>query len=345
MPKPAFRGYGMRTLLAIVVLAALGWSAWWWFNASMRERALERWLADRRADGWQAEAADLRVTGFPNRVDTIVTDLHLADPEAGWSWHAAEFQILSLTWAPHRFIVALPGVQAFSTPYETLTTTSDLLRGSVAFRPNTRLELDHSTFEIEGMQVASDLGWTAEIGKAILATRQAEGRPFGHDIAFDADSILLPEALVARAGGVLPAAIGPVEVDTTATFDRAWDRPSVEGENPELVGIDVRRLSLDWGDLALTGNGSVTADAEGLASGNLDLEARNWRAMLDLAERTGALPSGVAAAIRAGLGLFASFGGAGGDMLGVPLSFEDGRTRLGPVAIGPAPRLTRRPPG
>ena len=99
----------MRTLLAIVILAALGWSGWWWFNASARERALAEWLAARRADGWQAEAAEIRVTGFPNRVDVLIDDLRLADPEAGWSWHASGFQILSLTWKPHQFIVALPG--------------------------------------------------------------------------------------------------------------------------------------------------------------------------------------------------------------------------------------------
>ena len=39
----------MRTLLAIVILAALGWSGYWWFNASTRENALNGWLAGRRA--------------------------------------------------------------------------------------------------------------------------------------------------------------------------------------------------------------------------------------------------------------------------------------------------------
>ena len=89
MPGPVPGGRRCAILLAIVILAALAWSGFWWFNASARERALDRWLAERRADGWQAEAADLRVTGFPNRVDVLVTDLRLADPEAGWSWHAS----------------------------------------------------------------------------------------------------------------------------------------------------------------------------------------------------------------------------------------------------------------
>ena len=209
----------MRILLAIVILAAAAWSGFWWFNASSRERALTRWLEERRADGWQAEAADIRVNGFPNRVDVLIDDLRLADPEAGWSWHAEGFQILSLAWKPQQFIVALPGEQVVATPYESVTATSELLRGSVAFRPNPRLELDHSTFEIEGMAMTSDLGWSAEIGKAILATRQTGGTPFAHDVAFNAETLVLPEGLTGAARDVLPAAVGPVALDTTLAFD------------------------------------------------------------------------------------------------------------------------------
>ena len=35
----------MRTLLAIVILAAFGWSGWWYAQATARDRALTGWLA------------------------------------------------------------------------------------------------------------------------------------------------------------------------------------------------------------------------------------------------------------------------------------------------------------
>ena len=54
----------MRVLLAIVVLAGLGWSGFWFWNASTRDRALTNWLEERRAAGWVADGA-VRVTGFP----------------------------------------------------------------------------------------------------------------------------------------------------------------------------------------------------------------------------------------------------------------------------------------
>ena len=331
----------MRILLAIVILAAAGWSGFWWFNATTRERALARWLEERRAAGWQAEAADLRVAGFPNRVDVIVRDLRLADPEAGWSWHAAGLEILSLARKPHQFIVALPGTQVVATPYETLTAQGDVLRGSIGFRPDTRLELDRSTFEIEGLDIASDAGWTARVGKAILATRQAAGIPFAHDVAFDAETLRMPEGLAGPADGVLSDSLGPLALDATLAFDRPWERASVEGDTPALPGVTLRELQVTWGELDLSGSGAVVADADGYAEGRLDLRARNWRGMLDVAEASGALNPTVASAVRAGLGLLAGFGGDD-NALKVPLDFSGGSTRLGPIPLGPAPRLTAR---
>ena len=80
----------MRILLAIVILAGLAWSGWWYFGATTRQNAIESWLAGRRDAGWVAETADVRVTGFPNRIDLIVEGLDIADPEAGWAWQGVQ---------------------------------------------------------------------------------------------------------------------------------------------------------------------------------------------------------------------------------------------------------------
>jgi hypothetical protein len=334
----------MRTLLAIVILAALGWSGWWLLQSTARDRAMTGWLEERRAAGWVAEAAEVRVRGFPSRVDTVITGLDLSDPEAGWSWRADGLQILSLSYKPHHVIAVLTGEQVVATPYETLSATSDRLRGSVIFRPTTRLELDHATFEIENMRISGDAGWTAAVGGAILATRQAaDRRPFAHDLAFNAESLALPAELVAgfKADGVLPAEIGPIALDATLAFDRPWDRHSVEGDNPVLELVAIRNLALAWGELDLRGRGTLAVDEEGFAEGRLDLRTSNWEAMLDVAEASGALDPTLAGAVRAGLGLIARLGGDR-NALDVPLDFRDGTARLGPIPLGPAPRLAQR---
>lgn len=336
----------MRVLLAIVVLAAALYGGWWWWGATTLEGAVTRWLDERRADGWVAEAEDIRVQGFPNRLDMIVRGLDLADPAAGWSWQAEEFQVLALPYRPNHVIAVLPGEQVVATPVETARVTSAQMRGSVVFEPNTALALDRSSFEIADMVIAGDGGWEAGIGRATLATRQTEGetaRPFSHDVALNAEALRLPAHVTAGLAGnaVLPAAIESLRLDMRLDYDRPWDRPAVEAGNPVLEGIRIRDASFTWGELDLRGRGTLTVDDAGFAEGRIDLRARNWREMIAIAENSGAIGSRLAGTLRNGLDLIAVLSGDR-HSLQVPLDFEDGRMRLGPVVIGDAPRLVYR---
>lgn len=332
----------MRTLLAIVVLAALGWSGFWYWNATTRDDALTGWLAERRAAGWVADA-DVRVTGFPNRVDTIVTGLDLADPRGGWSWQAPEFQILSQTWKPHQVIAVWPGQQTISTPYDTIAVTSERMVGSVTFEPNLRLGLDHSTIELRDLGLAGT-GWQASLGEALLSVRQTpqSAVPFSYDLDFNAKALTLPEGWIRgiERSGLLPPAIDGAHLATTLVFDRAWDRPAIEGDNPALREMRISEMRFTWGALDLRGAGTLGVDAQGFAEGTLDLTARNWRDMLDAAEQAGAVNSGLAGTLRGALGLYARLSG-NPDTLSLPLAFKNGEARLGPVPIGAAPMLSR----
>ena len=100
---------------------------------------------------------------------------------------------------------------------------------------------------------------------------------------------MLPAALTERlVGGVLPPEIGTVGLDVTLAFDRPWDRPAIEGDNPVIEEVSrSATLTLTWGKLDLRGRGTLDVDAEGFAEGRLDLRARNWREMIDVAESAG----------------------------------------------------------
>ncbi len=334
----------MRILLAIVVLAGAAWSGFWVWNAHTRDQLLTQWLEDRRAAGWVAEG-DVRVRGFPNRVDTIVTGLDLADPKAGWSWKAPEFQILSLTYKPYHMILAWPGEQIVASPFDTARITSEKLIGSIVFEPNTRLALDHSTIEMHKVNVAGETGWTAAIGEALFSTRKSidASTPFAYDVDFSAKDLALPGTWIGDLdrAGVLGERIQSGHLAATLVFDRAWERASIEGEPPALLEMRVADAALSWGKLDLRGKGLLRVDAEGFAEGKLDVTARNWDAMLKAAEQSGVLEPALAQTLRGALGLMARLSGQG-DSVSLPLSFEDGRASLGPVPIGPAPRLIQR---
>ena len=69
-----------KALAAVLILAMSGWFAWWWIAAGAQKAALEGWLADQRAAGWQAETSSIDVNGFPNRLDATLNDVALANP-------------------------------------------------------------------------------------------------------------------------------------------------------------------------------------------------------------------------------------------------------------------------
>lgn len=336
----------MRILLAIVALAALGWTGWWFLLAAAKDRALEAWLAGRRAAGWVAEAQDISVGGFPYRIDTTIAGLQLANPAGGWTWDAPEFRLHALAYKPNHLIAVWPKEQSFATLLGRARILSQDMRGSIVVEPSLRLGLDRARIEMEGLRITGDPGdWAIGLGRGQLALRQAEPaegaapKPNAYDVAFTAETLSLPEDWIAfDRTGVLDQAIALARIRATAVFDRPLDRLAVEETPPLIRTLTIDDMTFTWGRLDLRGRGKLKADAEGFADGQLDLRARNWREMVDVAEQSGALNAGVASALRGGLGLIARLGGDR-DSIEVPLAFSGGSARLGPIPIGPAPRF------
>ncbi len=86
-----------RLIVIVLVLAGL-WMGYWAVGSTTLERQLSSWIDARRAEGWAADVGALEVRGFPNRFDTILTDVQFADPATGVAWQAPFLQLLiSLT--------------------------------------------------------------------------------------------------------------------------------------------------------------------------------------------------------------------------------------------------------
>lgn len=340
-----------RLIAALFVLAAL-WSGWWLVGATAHDRALNGWLAERRAEGWQAEAADLTTAGFPIRFDTRLTDLRLADPARGWAWTAPTFDILMQAWAPNAATVVLPPEQSLAVPGARATLRSDRMDGAVRFVPGPSMALYALSAEVAGLTVDATMlgagGWTAEA--AVLEARLARAAPgsapdHGYDLSLTAAEVILPAPVLAAIdpSGALPETFDSLVIDVRAGLDRPLDRRTAEAVTPGVTALSLRRVEARWGALELTATGRLRADARGFAEGELRLRAVNWREILRAAVAAGALRREVAGALEAGLGLVAALSGDR-DTIEAPLAFSNGNARIGPVPVGRAPRL-RDPSG
>ncbi len=334
----------MKKLFVVVMLAALGWSGYWWLGAKAQKEAFSGWLAAQQQRGWVAETENLTVAGYPNRFDTTFTGLELANPAEGWAWSAPLFQILALSYKPYHVIAVWPREHRVSTPEGTVTVRSDVTRGSIVVEPNTRLALDRSTIEIENMTLNGLEGWEASLTKGQFSTQQAANGTapgFAHDIYLDIDDLSLPDALrtFLDRTGELPQVLKTVNLNMTAAFDAPWDRIAIEGTTPALTSASITNFQINWGALELKMRGAFDVRSDGYAEGKIDVTARNWKGMLRMVRDAGMISPDMAQTVERGLDQLSS----DGRTLNITLVYQDGQTRIGEgfltIPIGPAPRF------
>lgn len=333
----------MRYLMWAAVIALAVWTGWWWLASTAHKQAWALWLEDRADAGWVAEYDALTVRGFPNRLDTTISGLQLADPASGWAWSAPIFQVLSLSYKPNHVIAVWPERQRVSSPGGTAEVTAETLRGSLVFVPGTDLALDRMQLEIADLVIETPDG-RAVLDVAHFATRRSVAGMApanSHDIGLDITGLRLPLPVKLNLDptGLLPDRFETAHLDMSVAYDAPWDRHAIEGRKPQPRAISLKKLALSWGDLTLNARGNLEVDRSGYPNGDITIKARNWQQILKVLVAAEILPPDLAAQIRSGLGLLA---GLSGDprSIDIPLSFAGGQTFIGPIPLGPAPRLT-----
>ena len=333
----------MRKLLVIAAVLGALWAGYWVIGAGAMERALEGWITERGQDGWVAEYASLDTRGFPNRFDTTVTDLELADPRTGLAWQAPWFQILSLSYKPHHVIAVWPDAQTLATPYERIEVTSADMRGSIILGTATSLPLERTSIVAERVELASSAGWTAGMEHAQLATRTTPGVENSYDISLEARGVKPASGFVEMVSGgdLLPPVFDGLELRATVRFNAPWDRFAVERARPQPRHIKLEILKAQWGELDLWMAGEVEVNELGVPSGEITVKAKNWREMVQIAVGAGVLAAEFEGTVTSALQFLAGLSGDP-ETLDTPLKFDGGRVWFGPVPLGPAPLFVIR---
>jgi len=326
----------MRALVWLVVAAALAWGGYWFVGARALETGAQAWFQAQTEAGLVAERSDLSVSGFPNRFDMTVKDLRLEDPGTGYGWTAPFVQILSLSYRPWHIIAAFANQQQVRTPWQDLAVASDKLQGSVVIVPGLNLALDRLTLVGDAMSVTSDMGWTASVETLRFATKQVGTDGTRHEIGLEMLG-LGPDPSVTAALPDFPETLEKLRLDAIVTLTAPLDRRAAES-NPRPSQIDVKEAQLVWGTLILSGSGTIAAAADGVAEGRIALRLTNWREAIPLAVAAGLIKPEVAPTW---VNMFALLAAQTGDAenLDLPLVFANGRMSLGPLPLGPAPRM------
>ena len=333
----------MRFLVGLGLVLALVWSAWWGTAQYGMNQAITLWLDDRRAEGWQADVGGVAMGGYPSTLRAELSDIALADPGSGVAVQMDPLVIEASALWPGDARVIMPETPiAFFAPDgrgSLVTTQSEM---ALKLHPGTALELESVAWVSEAWALR-DAAQSVFEGTAFALEMTQSEDPAHYDMSLRAPGFAPGEALRQRlrVPPEWPLAFDVLTADATMAFDRPWDRSAIEQQRPQPREIDLRLAEATWGDMRLALAAALEIDGSGVPTGTIDLQARNWRTMLDLAQNAGLLPVEWRGQAEWGMQSLASSSG-NADSIDVSLTLSGGFVRLGLIPIGPAPRLVLR---
>lgn len=332
--------WGLAAPFLIVLVALGGWTGWWAYLVHRIETGIEATAADLRTAGYEVEYADLNTTGWPFRARVEARHLRLAAP----SGHGVSAPVLvaeANAYRPDRWVMIAPdGLVLHRADKGAVAVRAPAIRASVSgfdqSAPNIALELVEPVFTphtgAQPFPFAS-----AERFEAYLRPHPPSPRDPASDDRADV-LIRLIEAEGRDGGAVEWMSRGePFTFEAEAVVERS---SRLRGVWPTLLtdwSADGGHLSAVRGEMSAGDSSAVMSsetlrlDADRRLAGVVTLEVEQAAPALAGLARSGAVdPLGAASAAVA----------AGTAPAGVTLTltFADGRTRIGPFDVAPAPR-------
>ena len=333
----------MIRLIKVFIGLGLIWSLWWLGAGFAIRQGVTTWFDNQSARGWQAEMREIATTGYPLRHITTLSSPALADPATGAAWQADWLRLDSpAAWPGRQNLYFAPTPQRLSYFDQTVVVEARDLVARLHLKPGLALALDRMEVTSGDWTITGDDGPVTSAESLVLAmvqTDKAETYQFDIDAAGFALGARLRRLI--GSASALPPKFETLTLDMAVTFDRVWDRKALEQRRPQPVAINLKLADLRWGSLRLMAAGSLTVDEAGIPTGAIIVKAENWREMLAMAQASGTLAPKVADSAEKGLKLLASLGG-NRNALDVQFNFVDGFIALGPIPLGPAPRLILR---
>jgi hypothetical protein len=104
--------------------------------------------------------------------------------------------------------------------------------------------------------------------------------------------------------------------------------------------VELRQVSVHWGDVDLAGEGTLTLDANLQPQAAFSGRIRGWGALLDDFVQSGSITAEQARYYRLGLGLLTRTAADGKSELKAPITLQNEQISLGPARIAKIPVIT-----
>jgi hypothetical protein len=336
---------------AVAALAAVYGIAWFAIADQLRG-GIDRWVAERRAEGWTAEHGDIAIGGFPLTWRAHVASPRLAQaarkpaflwagPSLDLSWRPWQARIVDFrTAGTHRLGIGT-AEEARAAPL-----TMAQANGRLVFAADGGLR--SVAFRIDDAALPARNGEVLRIGRIASAFN---GGPTAEDPSADKPHLKAAVRLDTEISGmVLPAASKPA---LGRTIEKLGLRGAILGQLPNgnvkemLSGwrdgggtLEIDRLELGWSALRVQADGTMALDQRLQPVGALTARIAGYEQTMDRLVAAGAVRAGEALLAKFALGALARTPDGGGPAeITVPISIQEGWIYLGPVKLLPAPPL------
>jgi hypothetical protein len=287
--------------------------------------------------GYQVAWKDRTIGGYPFRMDVTLTDASVREP-SGWGLEAPRLEGEAFMHAITSWIIAAPGGISFVRPVGgPVAVKGQLIRASLT-HPSAR----PPSFSFEGVKLV----FTPEPGAQPFALATAERVEFHLRAGPDDEGGVFARLDGGRAqlSGLFArvAAGKPISIVWNSTLSKmsafaGHDWPDAVRRWTAAGGrMSVRQAGLTAGD-AMIGvtSGSLGAGSDGRLAGALQVTLRQAPRGLAAMSDTGLIAQDAAQAAT----VVAQARQGAGDTAQATINFQAGRTTLGPVALGPAPKV------
>ncbi len=339
LPPPRKRRWlGLVIPWVIAALLVIGWTGAWFWARGEAEARMDAAVETLRKAGYQVSWKSRAVGGYPFRLSVSLEEPRILEP-AGWGLEAPRLEADARISSPTSWMIAAPDGLTFVRP----------VGGPVRVQGKVvRASLTHPTevpprLSFEGVDLTFQPG--------------AGAQPFGLEAAKRVEFHLrgnrdLDEALIslkvddgkARLSGLLGRIAGerPVSIVWNATLSKiaAFRGADWADAVRNWLGaggrMSLRQAGITAGEAVLGSNsGNFGVGSDGRLSGSMEVTLRQAPRALGAMGDTGVIPQERAAAAAA---VAAAREGAG-EAASATIHFQAGQTTLGPVALGPAPKV------
>ena len=265
----------IRNLGIAVVAFCLLYTGAWFYAADQIKKRLAATFEAQTAAGQSIECGNMRIKGFPFRLELFCDNPGLANLEGGGSVEVAALRSAAQVYAPFHIVWEMDG------PLDATLANGEKLQASwTSFQSSLQVKkggLERSSMASDGLQVTIPVG-----APDALSLKAGHGEAHVRQNGEDLDAALLLETVSLKLPGQTLASLPAFAASIDATA--AGKAGALDGriKGPDLLHPakgEIRKLAVDFGDgRVATLSGPVEVDEAGMISGKLALQAENFAA-------------------------------------------------------------------